>query len=328
MEKRMPSSFDSAAILGRVAALSAALLCVTGAKCQITPAHRSAEPAFEVASIKLSGPGPRRAGGMIAGGPGTDDPNRIRAEQITVARLISTAYDLPFDQILGPGWLQEQNYQFTAKLPEGSSKADLKLMLRSLLAERFRLVFHLQSKEFPVYELTVAPRGLKLKPTAHPDARLARPGDYGMPAALDADGYPVIPPGVAGSQGVPLNGAMRTTYQSVAIAALIHQIESSLGTITGLNTWAPARVVDKTGLTGKYDFKLELGGAFGIGGALRPQTPDVSSSPDGTLDASDPNGGPDIFRALEKQLGLRLTRSKASFDVLVVDRAERVPTEN
>jgi uncharacterized protein (TIGR03435 family) len=265
---------------------------------------------------------------MIVGGPGTNDPTRISAEQITLARLNRSAYDMPFDQISGPAWLQEEKYEITAKVPPGSAKEDLKIMLQSLLAERFKLAFHRKPTEFPVYELTIAPLGAKLKPTAHPDANPARPGDYDWPPSLDADGYPVIPPRVAGSQGVPANGATRTTYQSVAITAVIHQIESSLGTRTGLNTWAPARVVDKTGLTGKYDFKLELGGASDIGGAFPPQNSGALAGPEGVLDIHDPSGGPDISMVLEKQLGLKLTKGKAMFDVLVVDPAERVPIEN
>lgn len=265
---------------------------------------------------------------MIIGGPGTDDPARINAEQITLARLIYVAYDVPFDQISGPVWLQEDRYEIIAKVPQGSTKEDLKLMLQALLAERFKLAFHRKPTEFPVYELTIAPAGAKLKPTAYPDAKPARPGDYQTPPSLDADGYAVIPPGLSGTQGVMGNGATRMTYQSVPINSILFHIQTELGSITGLNTWAAARVIDKTGLSGKYDFKLELGGSSGIGAALRPQNSTISASSDDMLDVQDPAGGPGIFRALEKQLGLKLVKSKGMFDVLVIDHAERVPTEN
>jgi uncharacterized protein (TIGR03435 family) len=306
--------------------ISTILLCA--ATCVARGQGVAQQSSFEVASVKPSSPTQRGGSGRIIGGPGTDDPTRITAGQITLARLVYIAYDVPFDQISGPAWLQEDKYEITAKVPRGSTKEELKLMLQRLLAERFKLAFHRKPTEFPVYELTIAPVGTKLKPTAHPNAKPARPGDYPMPPLLDADGYAVIPPGVAGMQGVPANGAVRTTYQSMPIAVVLHEIEARLGTVTGLNTWAPGRVIDKTGLTGKYDFRLEIGGVSGIGAALRPQSSSISAGPEGMLDMQDPGGGPDIFRALEKQLGLKLIRTKSILDVLVIDRAERVPTEN
>jgi uncharacterized protein (TIGR03435 family) len=91
-----------------------------------------------------------------------------------------------------------------------------------------------------------------------------------------------------------------------------------LGTITGQNTYAPGRIVDKTGLTANYDFHLEYVGGGGIGALLSP-----SSS-----DASDPSGGPSLIEAMEKQLGLKLTKTTGPLDVLVIDHAEKTPTEN
>jgi uncharacterized protein (TIGR03435 family) len=93
----------------------------------------------------------------------------------------------------------------------------------------------------------------------------------------------------------------------------------TLGTMTGSVTYARARIVDKTGLSGSYDFTLEYGGGAGIGGAI---------SPGGAFDTADVSGGPSLFAALEKQLGLRLEKSTAKFDVLVIDHIEKTPTDN
>jgi uncharacterized protein (TIGR03435 family) len=93
-----------------------------------------------------------------------------------------------------------------------------------------------------------------------------------------------------------------------------------VGTVGGANRWAPGRIVDKTGLSGKYDFNLEYAGDPSIGGALAPAP---------ALDAVDVGrGGPDIFTALETQLGLKLERTKALLEVLVVDHVDKTPTDN
>jgi uncharacterized protein (TIGR03435 family) len=286
-------------------------------------------PRFEVASVKpaTAGPGPGR--GMISGGPGGGDPTRITADRVTLARLIYVAYDVPFDQISGPSWLQQEFYDIAARVPEGATKDAVKLMWQNLLADRFGIVLHREPKEFPVYELTVAKGGAKLKTTAYPDAKPAKPGDYPVPPVLDADGFPVIPPAVAGTQSAGENGVALITYQSQELASLVMSLGVRLGSITGPNTWAPGRIVDKTGLTGKYDFHLRIAGALGIGSALEAQqSVAATAGPEGMLDVNDPGGGPDLFTALEKQLGLTLTKTKTMIDMLVIDHALRTPTEN
>jgi uncharacterized protein (TIGR03435 family) len=304
----------------------AALLAAAVATGQTGPGPATAKPEFEVASVKPSNSGRL---GPLAGGPGTEDPTRIAVVGITLARLIYIAYDVPFDQISGPAWLQQEFYDIAAKVPPDATKDQVKLMWQSLLADRFGLVLHREPKEFPVYDLTVVKGGAKLKPTAYPDAKQAKPGDFPSPPVLDANGYPVIPAGISGVQGTPGGGVSHTTFQAQPISGIVTRIQVYFGSITGPNTWAPARVVDKTGLTGLYDFKLELAGALGIGAAFQPQqTVGASAGPGGMIDIQDPGGGPDLFTALEKQLGLTLTKSKTAFDVLVVDKASRVPTEN
>jgi uncharacterized protein (TIGR03435 family) len=307
----------------------AALFAVAGAAGQTAPGQATPKLEFEVASVKPSATSQGGLRGALMGGPGTGDPIRITGNGITLARLIGTAYDVPFDQISGPAWLQEEHYDIAAKVPAGATKDQVKPMWQSLLAERFGLAFHREPKEFPVYELTLAKGGAKLKTTAYPDAKPAKPGDYPVPAVLDADGYPAIPHGIAGMQSVPLNGVSHATFQARPISGFLFLIQSSLGSMTGPNTWAPARVIDKTGLTGLYDFKLEFAGGMGPGAAFQPQQSlGASAGPDGMLDIQDPGGGPDLFTALEKQLGLTLTKGKATYDVLVIDKASRVPTEN
>lgn len=285
---------------------------------------------FEAASVKPSetqGTGGEILGHII-GGPGTADPIQLRGNHITVLNLIRTAYDVPYDQISGPDWMQNLFYDIVARVPKGSTKDQLKLMLQNLLADRFRLTFHREGKEFDVYVLSVGKDGSKLKPTAFPGAPPLRPGESPMPPNLDADGFPILPPGKSGATASAARGLMYWTFQSVPLSALIAQIQSGLGRMTGLNTYAPGRVVDQTGLAAKYDFKLRYSGTAQIGDVLRPQPAGIPVTQESVSDIQDPGAGPDLFAAIEKQLGLKLVKGKSVFQMLVIDHAERVPIEN
>src|SRR5947199_8073741 len=99
-------------------------------------------PEFEVASVKVApprdGPGPRYAG--TRGGPGTDDPGRISYTNLSLKNLLMNAWDMKTYQVTGPSWMElEYRYDIVAKVPEGATKEQVKLMLLSLLKERFKL---------------------------------------------------------------------------------------------------------------------------------------------------------------------------------------------
>jgi uncharacterized protein (TIGR03435 family) len=150
-------------------------------------------PAFEVASVRPAGPpgqGPPTRG--LQGGPGTNDPDRITDRGVTLQRLIREGYGVDFDQIQGPSWMADESYDVAAKVPPGSTKDQLKLMLQNLLAERFKLTLHHVSKDFPVFELTIAKGGLKIKENTD-TLEPSRPGDKRLPP--DRNGYPQIAPG-------------------------------------------------------------------------------------------------------------------------------------
>jgi len=221
-----------------------------------------------------------------------------------------------FDQIQGPGWIAEEKYDVAAKVPLGATKDDLKVMLQNLLKERFKLAFHHIIKDFPVYELTIAKGGLKLKENTDPNLQPSRPGDPRMP--LDRNGFPQLPPGTAGMVSAPVNGLTHMTARGMPVSIVVGRLGAQLGAVTGPNTYAPGRILDKTGLTGKYDFNLEYAGGSRIGAALS-----LPTSADG-----EPSGGLSFVDAIEKQLGLKLTKTNAPVDVLVIDHAEKTPTEN
>jgi uncharacterized protein (TIGR03435 family) len=124
--------------------------------------------AFEVASVKpaaQTNSGPPR--GQVRGGPGTADPERLAIQGYSMFGLLLMAYDLKAEQISGPGWLQSEKYDIQAEVPLGATRAQFEVMLQTLLAERFGLKVHHESKDVDGYELIVAKGGPKLK-TAEP----------------------------------------------------------------------------------------------------------------------------------------------------------------
>jgi uncharacterized protein (TIGR03435 family) len=187
------------------------------------------------------------------------------------------------------------------------------------LAERFHLTLHHETKELPVYELVVGKNGSKLKeavvdPNAPPPAP-PEPGAVAVPlrASLDKDGFPQLPAGRAGMMAMGSKGRMRVVSRMQALSALIAMMENQLG----------RPIVDKTGLTGKYDFNLE----FSTEGLSIPKI--VAPPPPGgaPIDAQN-EGGPSVFEAFDKQLGLKLESKKDPIEMLVVDSADKVPTDN
>jgi uncharacterized protein (TIGR03435 family) len=267
---------------------------------------------FDVASIRPSGPQAGGRGGGLVGGPGTNSPGRITHTRVTIQRLLREAYGVDFDQIQGPDWISEERYDLAANVPSGTTREQLPVMLRNLLEDRFRLKLRRTTREFPVYELTVAQGGTTLKENRDGDLQPMRPGDPRLPP--DQDGYPRFPPGKSGMASSVVNGLTHTAAQGEPLSALLFQLQAQLGTMTGPNTYAMGRVVDKTGLTGKYDFRFAYASGSPIGGALALPI--------------DPSAGPGFIDALERQLGLKLTRSMAPLEVLVIDHVERIPTED
>ena len=189
-------------------------------------------------------------------------------------------------------------FDLTATIPAAATKEQFRMMLQRLLAERFGLKVHVESREFPAYELVVAKGGFRLKE--------AVPG-AGVPQLDDPeyrDGWPGLRPGRPDMASIALPGA---GYNLV-------RLKVREQTITAVAEFLPSPgylpVVDKTGLTGKYNFALEY---------TRDQ---AGALPDG------PPPAPDLNTALQKQLGLQLVPRKLPFDVVVVDSFNKLPTEN
>jgi uncharacterized protein (TIGR03435 family) len=281
---------------------------------------------FEVASVKPAAPpaagGPMFFGGR--GGPGTPDPGQITWTNATLKTLLTIAYDVKNYQVNGPGWLDTERYDIIAKVPEGATKEQVNVMWQNLLKERFGMVLHHESKEFQVSELVVAKGGSKLKETAlDPNAPPPPPptGPPQGPPKLDKNGFP------------EMNGpGLMMLFQrgpTGPVGHLVARAQPISGLTTMLGNQLNRPVVDKTGLTGKYDFNLEY--TPDLSALPGPPPPPGFAGPGAapgapSTEASEP--GSNLAAAIEQQLGLRLVSNKAKLDVVVVDKAEKTPTDN
>ena len=294
------------------------------------------QPAFDAASVKAVNPAAPPPLGAT-GGPGTSDPGRIHFGRAPMLELLMRAYDVATDQVAGPSWIQgdltgASTYTIDATMPASTTKEQFRFMLQNLLAERFHLVVHHETQDFPGYDLVVAKGGPKFKEAT--PAAASGPG-----RATGKDGFPILPPGPQTSI-IQLPGVQRVKYQERSMAEFAYNLGFRIAVALATNPAGDLgakrpRVRDKTDLTGKYDFILEYScescvGQGNIGmapGLVRRPAPDAPAAES----ATEPVGGesPRIFEAIEKQLGLKLVKVKdIPMDVIVVDRVDKVPTAN
>ena len=267
-------------------------------------------PQFEVASVKLN-----TTCGARRGGAGPSSPGRINLECQTLLGLMMTAYGVFADGVSvspripditgGPGWVTSDPYDIAAKA-EGDAPFPRMAgpMLRALLEDRFKLRVHRETKEVPVYFLTVAKNGPKLEPAKEGSCVPLDPNH--PPAPIATPGQPRPNYCVAGFQ------RKGSTMTLISRGATMEQL-----TVALLSRILDRPVIDKTGLAGRYDFQIEVeyppdsGGAGDAGAAQPPAGPDA----------------PSIFEVLQAKLGLKLEPGKGPSEILVIDRVER-PTEN
>ena len=270
---------------------------------------------FEVATVRPSGPqstGPAAARQSRSGGAGTNDPERLIYTLMPFYLLLWDAYGVRSDLIVGPDWVYHERFDIVAKVPLGATRAEQELMLRNLLIERFHMSVGQEAREMPSYVLTVAKGGPKFRESAvDPGVNPLPPGVAPGPACRagrDQDGFPKLAPGCSGQLelGGTSSRSVRMTAQKVPLASLV-------GALTRFLDVSTARIIDETGLTGNYDYRLSFSGTGLNANANANQ---------------DPTGLPDLFGALEQQLGLKLDKKKLLINVVIVDHADRVPAEN
>jgi uncharacterized protein (TIGR03435 family) len=260
---------------------------------------------FDAASVKPSPPpDPKGYSTYLRGGPGTPDPGLFRCVNFSLSNLINVAYGLGANQLSAPDWMSATMFDIDARVPEGATHDQFRAMLQNLLADRFKLVVHHETRESTEYRLEVAKGGPKLKPAGNEKPEESTPDTNPPPAVpkpmkLDSEGYPEFEDGkggVAVSRGRARMSEPRMTMEGLA------------GMLAG---YLRTHVIDATGLEGQFAIDLRW---------VMDQGPSASA---------DETPGPTLVEAVQKQLGLRLEKSaNGTKDVLVVDHAEKAPTAN
>jgi uncharacterized protein (TIGR03435 family) len=262
-------------------------------------AQPDAQPQFDVASIKPSVSQRMANVRPLSGRFAADAPLQI---------LIAYAYGVqPFQVVGGPGWLASDRYQIDAKSDANVTRAQMSLMVQSLLEERFGLKTHPDSKEQTVFALVPSRNGLKL-PLPKQDTCTDSPGDAASEwtgtGRITAPGEGEAAKPRCGSAEVSLRGGAQIKGGKIAMPELARVLSTLVG----------RGVIDKTEYKEVFDIQLQF--------VPDDMTPSMPPPP--------PNSGIEgesIARALQQQLGLRLETTKGQVQVIVVDRAQR-PSAN
>jgi bla regulator protein blaR1 len=253
-------------------------------------------PKFEVASIKAAKADDGRSLFEMT-------PDGISLTGVPVQMLLRTSFRMEADRIIGaPGWVTSNRYDIEAKVaPEDAPKLeklkaqDRGAMLISLLVERFNLKYHRETRELPMYALVVAKGGPKLTSSSKDAAPEPPPAGFGgtPPKGIDARGRMMMSPG-------------RIESQDTNLDMLAHALSPQLG----------RSVLDKTGLTGRYDYTLQW-----MPDNAPPPPPGGAGSAMHAEPVSD-NAQVPLFTAIQEQLGLKLESEKGSVDVIVIDHID------
>jgi len=307
--------------------VSAIGVCVVFAAASFAQAPAS-KLEFEVASIKPSElPTPAMvASGKIHAGMKVDAA-RVDIGLMPMMGLITKAYDVKQYQVVGPDWMLTTPFDIVAKMPEGATKEQVPQMLQSLLADRFKLTLHRETKEHSVYALVVGKGGPKVTPYK-PDPELAGNG------AVSGSNEVTISGGRGGqtvSDGTGMQQKVTPSADGKSIHIEITKVSMSLLS-EALFRFVGRPIVDLTGLKGDYNVILDISmadimaaqRAAGIGGGGPGGGGGDAGRP---ADAAVDNGGTSVYESLQA-LGLKLEARKTPMETLVIDHLEKTPTAN
>jgi uncharacterized protein (TIGR03435 family) len=254
--------------------------------------------AFEVSSVKAN-----RSGDLaqrIQPSPG----GRLTVTNVSLRGLVRFAYELQeFQMDGGPGWFATDRFDVVARADGDPPIGEIRLMLRALLADRFKLRTHTEVRDQPVYALVMARGDKRLGPSLRKARTDCVPAASGVGVPFDPNA-PCWPPGGFGpAPGVPIT-AGRLAFRGMTLEAFARSLAPLVRRV----------VIDRTGLAGAYDAE------FDATAELPPPPPPPGS---GIPNPFDPRQLPSMFSVLPDQLGLKLESTRASVDVLVIDAAER-----
>jgi uncharacterized protein (TIGR03435 family) len=302
-------------------------------------------PAFEVASVKPAPPiEPAKiiAGKMHVGM--SVDAARVDIGNLSLADLIKIAYKLKSYQLTAPDWASTERFDIMAKMPEGGTKEQVPQMLQALLAERFKLTMHRETKDHAVYALIAGKNGPKMKETI-PDT----------PAPVAAGDDPPAPAGSGGlvigkgenqmrvkqnsdGKGTTMTGPFGQVKTSMVEGGML-RMEFSKMTMPALaemiTRFADRPVLDMTELKGNYQVALDLSmedmknvaRASGVMAGMGMPQPGTGKEAARPGDAASTPAAASIFAAVQ-QLGLKLDARKWPVEIVVIDHLEKTPTEN
>ena len=280
-----------------IVAIAVALVSIAFARVDA----QAERPRFEVASVKPAAPENRNLGG-IAAALGFLPGGAVRGTSVPLRFVITRAYNIQLRQLEGESDLLGERFAIDARagaraLPPKEATLEqtflaegpiLREMLKTLLAERFKLAIHVEKRDSPIYTLVVGPKGHKLTPAVK-DCSLK---------TVDEIAANIGPCGLQG--GGPARGFRLSSAPLSSLAQ-------------GLTNFMDRPIVDRTGISGRFDIEVP---PWSTAAPPRPDSDEPQPDPD----------GPSIFAALQ-QLGLRLEPARAPIDYYVIDHVER-PTEN
>jgi uncharacterized protein (TIGR03435 family) len=258
----------------------------------LAAAQQSVRPAFEVASIKQNTSGSEnfgfnaRPGGVMV------------AINVSARQVVTYAYSMQNSRVEGgPDWLDTVKYDITAKAPEAATPDQMLLMFRTLLADRFKLTMHTDARDTAIFALVRGRAdgrlGPQLRASSTADCDAAR-GEQARGAAI------------ASADGRPICGGRTRAGFIIAGAVSMDELARNMSRMVG------RAIVNRTGLTGRYDFDLKFTPESELTGAAADSGPDTP---------------PSLYVALEEQLGLKLEPQRAPVDVVVIDSIQR-PVED
>jgi uncharacterized protein (TIGR03435 family) len=279
-----PRASVSGVIVSAIA-LSALLLAGSLTPRWIAFAQEQAGPAFEIASVKPNTSGKAPTYYRFFG-------ETVTLKNQTLKNILVNAWQVRAFQVLGgPGWINSDRYDVEAKAPGNPAVGQKRLMLQTLLADRFQLALHRETRELPIYRLTVAKSGLKLQPPNCIAGDPVNPTPAQGKTRMDYCGY----------GGFAARGEFEASDESMADLAV------SLSYLLGRT------VVDETRIKGTFRVRLTFAPDDA---AIR--LPELPGDPAPAADA-----GPSVFAAVQEQLGLKLESGKGPVEVLVIDHVEK-----
>ncbi len=280
-------------------------------------------PAFEVASVKQSEPiTPELVqSGRLQMGV-TIDSKYVRISKLSMLELVTLAYQLKGYQVIYQPWMMSQRYDIQAKLPEGAPRGQVPPMLQTLLAQRLGLKTHRENRELRAYALVVAKDGPKMKP-AEPEseAEKAAKAANAPPPGQIRGGLAVGPGGQVSTSNARgnvsmtpgANGNMHVESKRMTMKLLVETVAR----------YCDLPLLDMTNLDGAYEVEVDVSGeeirnaARAAGAVIRQPASEEAADPTGVS-----------LRGSLQKLGLRLEARKLPVEVLVIDDALKVPTEN